>query len=128
MPQYDGLWDHYGRVRPAYFAFKLLSLVRGRNIPVRGAPQDLHALAGKDERGLNLVLWNYPDAGPGVSRQVTLRFPATQAGQFREIHLNADAPRNELELHRQGSVTDLAQDPVRLTLKPYGICWITIGP
>jgi xylan 1,4-beta-xylosidase len=128
MPQYDGLWDHQGRVRPAYSAFKLLSLVRGLNIPIEGLTQELHGLAAKDANTINVVIWSFPESGQAVSREVTLRFPATKAGRFREIELNAQAARDELQLRRQGEVADLAQHPLSLTLKPFGVCWISIGP
>src|SRR5882762_7314000 len=35
-PQYDGLYDSQGGVRPAYYAFKLLSLIKGRQLAING--------------------------------------------------------------------------------------------
>jgi len=51
MPQYDGLYDNQGRVRPAYYAFKLLSLIKGQELPVTGATADVHALRRAEDRG-----------------------------------------------------------------------------
>ena len=34
MPQFDGLFDYQGTVRPAYYAFKLLSRLTGNRLEV----------------------------------------------------------------------------------------------
>lgn len=128
MPQYDGLWDHQGRVRPAYFAFKLLSLIRGQNIAVQSPDPDVHGLAAQNGQTLNVVLWNFPASEKTHSSEIAARFPATKQGHFREIHLDAEAPRNELELRRQGEIAEVAGHSLKLTLKPYGICWLNLGP
>src|SRR5262249_45075578 len=36
MPQEDGLWDNQGRLRPAYYAFRLLSLIKGQKLAMSG--------------------------------------------------------------------------------------------
>lgn len=122
MPQYDGLWDHQGRVRPAYFAFKLLSLIEGRNIPVEGTSGEIHALAAKNDHSMNVIVWNYPSRDRAETHETTLKFPLSQSGTFRQVHLNANAARNELEVRRHGAVSDLKNNPIKLSLKPYDIC------
>ena len=48
MPQEDGLWDNQGRLRPAYYAFRLLNLIRGKALPVSGMTPELKALAAQN--------------------------------------------------------------------------------
>ncbi|HYM05487.1 MAG TPA: hypothetical protein VEU11_02910, partial [Terriglobales bacterium] len=50
MPQYEGIFDNQGRVRPDYYAFKFLSLIRGQNLPVTGTVPDIHAFAARGGR------------------------------------------------------------------------------
>ncbi|HYM05136.1 MAG TPA: hypothetical protein VEU11_01120, partial [Terriglobales bacterium] len=65
MPQYEGIFDNQGRVRPDYYAFKFLSLIRGQNLPVTGTVPDIHAFAARGGRWVNVILWNFPRAGQG---------------------------------------------------------------
>jgi xylan 1,4-beta-xylosidase len=126
-PQYCGLYDNQGRARPAYIAFKLLSLIRGQRLAVAGAIGDVKALAANSEGRINVVVWNFPSRGKGETRAVTLRLPANQTGRFRVTRLNPDHHVNELELERQGNAADLAAAPIRFTLRPYEIRWLVAG-
>src|SRR5206468_12725845 len=67
-PQYCGLYDHQGRARPAYTAFKLLSFIKGEKLAVAGATGDVKALAAKNEGRINVVVWNFPFRGTGETR------------------------------------------------------------
>jgi hypothetical protein len=127
MPQYDGLRDRYGRMRPAYFAFKLLSLIHGVSIPVAGMDRGVYAIAAKEDASVNLLVWSFPDGDKPEMREATIRFSGIKTGQFRQIHLNTRTPRNELELIRHGQITDLVVTPIQMALEPYGFCWIMIG-
>ncbi|MDB6028594.1 MAG: hypothetical protein JWM68_4817 [Verrucomicrobiales bacterium] len=123
-PQYDGLYDNQGRVRPAYFAFKLLSLVKGQELAVSGTTSNLHSLASIDEKTVNILLWNFADQQE-VTQHVLLKFSSSPKGQIRVYRLNSTASLNQLELqpaasgHRPGS-------PLDLSLEPYGIRWISV--
>ena len=128
MPQYDGLWDNQGRVRPAYYAFKLLSLIRGQRIPIQGKTPELNGLAAKNGETVHVVLWNFPESGAKENRQVTIRFEGMKAGQFRETRLNSSAPVNPLEIRRHGSVAELGNAPLQMAMPPYEIRWISVGP
>jgi hypothetical protein len=61
MPQFDGLFDYQNTIRPAYFAFKLLSRLAGGRHPVTSNSDKVHAFATHDPklRMHNLVLWNF---------------------------------------------------------------------
>jgi xylan 1,4-beta-xylosidase len=63
MPQFDGLFDYQNRVRPSYFAFKLLSRLTGERLRVSTTDPAVHAFATRDEtfRVDNILLWNYSD-------------------------------------------------------------------
>jgi len=128
MPQYDGLWDNQGNVRPAYYAFKLLSQIRGKNIPVQGTTSEVHALAAKNSQGLNVVLWNFPQNGKGKTQETVLRFPKNKSGSFREISLVPTNFVNQLEVRRNGEVSQLEKEPIKIKLAPYQIRWIVINP
>ncbi|MGI8965067.1 MAG: GH39 family glycosyl hydrolase, partial [Limisphaerales bacterium] len=128
MPQYCGLWDNLGRVRPSYFSFKLLSQIRGKKIPVLGTTSEIHAFAAQNSDLLNVILWNFPADGKGKTEETILRFPKNKGGRFREIRLVPTNTLNQLEIHRVGEVSQLEKEPIKIKLAPYEIHWIIIGP
>jgi hypothetical protein len=126
-PQYDGLYDNQGHVRPAYYAFKLLSLIKGQQLAISGAGSDVKGFAVKSGAQINVVVWNFPSSGPEVSQEVTFRFPANKTGQFRVTRLAPASPFNQLELERQGNIAELQDRPIRFTLRPYEIRWAAVN-
>jgi hypothetical protein len=127
MPQYDGLYDNQGRVRPAYYAFKLLSLIKGEQLPVTGTTPEIKVLAARGRQWVNVVLWNYPKDGKGKPLEVTVRFPFEKAeGGVRLVRLNAEAPVNNLDQIRTAEISDLRAHPLSLTLRPYEVYWIEV--
>lgn len=126
MPQYDGLYDHHGRVRPAYFAFKLLSLIKGERLDFGGTNSAVKAFASCAGRWTNMLFWNFPAADSVQSFTVTLRFPAIQKGKFRLVGLNADSAVNNLEVLRYGDIGELSRNPLRVVLDPYAIRWVEL--
>jgi len=134
MPQYDGLYDNQDRVRPAYYAFKLLSLIKGEQLPVTGTIPDVKVLAARGGQWVNVVLWNYPSKGEGKPVEITVRFPFENAeaawpsgsGDVRLVRLNPEAAVNNLEMLRTTKVSDLKVHPLHLTLRPYEIYWVEV--
>jgi len=124
MPQYDGLWDNQDRVRPAYYAFKLLSLIKGDQLPVTGTIGDLNALAARGGVWVNVVLWNFPLEGAGNPYEVNLKFPSTKKGGVRIVRLNPETPVNTLEQISNGKISD---QPVSITLRPYEVYWVELS-
>jgi hypothetical protein len=61
MPQFDGLFDYQDQVRPAYFAFKLVSRHTGKRLRVVSSDPAVHAFATRDEKYQidNLLVWNF---------------------------------------------------------------------
>ena len=126
MPQYEGIYDNQDRVKPDYFAFKLLSLIRGQKLSVAGTGSDIHALAARGGHWVNLILWNFPQAGKGTPHDVSVQFPNEKAGWARVVRLNADAPSDNLEQIRFVPVSTLQDHPIQLTLHPYEVYWVEI--
>jgi xylan 1,4-beta-xylosidase len=69
MPQFDGLFDYQNHVRPAYFAFKLLSQLTGDRCRATSDYASVHLFASHDEqmRLDNLLIWNF-SATPAALR------------------------------------------------------------
>lgn len=61
MPQFDGLFDYQDTVRPAYFAFKLLSRLSGDRLALKSSDSAVHGFFTYDPLYLthNLMLWNF---------------------------------------------------------------------
>ena len=126
-PQYDGLYDNQGQVRPAYYAFKLLSLMKGQRLRIAGATEAVKGFAVKGQTEINVVVWNYPVAGKRETQETTLRFPANKTGRFRLTRLNAASHFNQLELEREGDVAELSSGPIKVSLRPYEIRWVALS-
>ncbi|MDB6038483.1 MAG: putative Xylan 1,4-beta-xylosidase [Verrucomicrobiales bacterium] len=94
MPQFDGLFDYQNRVRPSYFAFKLLSRISGNRLAVQSDHRAVRALAAYDPqlRMHNLVLWNF--SGMEVNLELVLKgLPADV--RTRHVQLDALAPNDD---------------------------------
>ncbi len=61
MPQFDGLFDYQDTVRPAYYAFKLLSRLNGDRLSLKSSDSAVHGFFTYDPLYLthNLMLWNF---------------------------------------------------------------------
>ncbi len=64
MPQFDGLFDYQNTVRPAYYAFKLLSRLGGERLRFESGDPAVHGWFTRDAlyRTHNLMLWNFSAA------------------------------------------------------------------
>ena len=62
--QWDGLFDFQNRVRPSYYAFKLLSRLTGERLRLDSTDAAVHGFATWDPKLLvyNVLLWNYSTA------------------------------------------------------------------
>ena len=126
VPQYDGLFDNQGQVRPAYYAFKLLSLIRGQRLKTVGATSDVRALAARSQDQINVVIWNFPQTVRSEPVKTKVRFAGNQKGRFRLTQLTASSHLNQLELKRAGNLSELQAEPLQFDLAPYEIAWISI--
>lgn len=128
MPQYDGLWGNQGRVRPAYYAFRLLSLIKGQKLDVSGTTANVTAFAARNGNWNHVVFWNFPQSGPGEAAEVVVRFSKSERGQFRFVKLDAGAAANNLRVVRHGSAAELAARPIQTELEPFAVGWIEVSP
>lgn len=128
MPQYDGLYDNQGRVRPAYYVFLWLRLFKGTQIEVSaGGEGSLRSFAARDGDSINVLLWNFPDGdGSGMVHEGIIDFPEVSGGSFRSVRLNPESFINNMEVLRAGCARGLKNDPIKFSLKPYEINWIEI--
>jgi xylan 1,4-beta-xylosidase len=88
MPQFDGLFDYQNTIRPAYFAFKLLSRLQGDRHPVTTNSEKVHGFATHDPklRMHNLLIWNFSKE----TNAVTLRLE-NLPNAMRHRHIVLDA-------------------------------------
>jgi hypothetical protein len=120
-PQYDGLFDFQNEVRPAYFAFKLLSQVTGEAVKVEA--QGVGTLAAFDPRYEmeSVLIWNFSD----VSVRTSLDFLGlTGSTKLERVKLDARDPRDDeaSRLKFEIASTLSSDDHQReVTLDPYAV-------
>jgi xylan 1,4-beta-xylosidase len=63
LVQADGLFDYQDQIRPAYFAFKMLSRLTGKRIRFETNDATVHGLAAWDDKLelYNVMLWNFSE-------------------------------------------------------------------
>jgi xylan 1,4-beta-xylosidase len=88
QPQFSGLFDYQDQVRPAYFAFKLLSRLAGERLRVTSTGANVHGFASHDPKMemYDVMLWNF-SAEPA---QVRLFFDGLPR-EMRVRHVVLDA-------------------------------------
>ncbi|HWB97289.1 MAG TPA: glycosyl hydrolase, partial [Bryobacteraceae bacterium] len=122
-PQYDGLFDFQGVMRPAYFAFKMLSRLSGNRVEARSDRPEVKVLAAwdNDQSTLNLLVWNFAVTSPAPVR-VTWTPPAAEGEKwtYRRLLLDADTASND-ENHRMRP----AEGIEAFDLAPYGVTLIS---
>ncbi len=94
MPQYDGLFDFQDRVRPSYFAFKLLARLTGNRLKLESSNQAVHGFATHDETYQidQLLLWNFSPVPAKV--ELSLKH-LPRATLERRLTLDALAPSDD---------------------------------
>jgi xylan 1,4-beta-xylosidase len=127
LPIYLGLYDVQGRVRPSYYALKLLSLIKGDKLAVTGMNPEIKAFAARNGTSIHVVFWNFPGKYVGNTLDVTLRFQNESSGRYEVIRLNPESGVNSLELVRTGNVEELKQRSLKLNVRPYDICWVELS-
>jgi len=126
LPTYLGLFDTEGRMRPAYYALKMLSLMRGEKLAIGGTGTEVKGFAARSQAWVHVVFWNYPQ-GEGQTYEATVSFPHEKTGSFQLIRLDPESPINNLKIIRSESVKRLDQAPLHVTLHPYEIYWVEVG-
>ena len=127
-PQYDGLYDNQGRVRPAYHAFKLLSFLKGTKLPVSGASSDIKAFAVRNGNEVHTVIWNFPARANREPVDVKVSLDGIKSGRYRLSRLSADAALSQFDLETRGEFVKADPKSVQFRLRPYEIRWFVITP
>ncbi len=120
-PQCDGLFDFQDEVRPAYFAFKLLSRVTGERIRVEA--DGLRAMAAYDKQYEmeNVLVWNF---SPTPVRAAIDFQGLGGKVKVERVKLDARDPRNDetARLKFQPATTLTPTDSRReVVIEPYGV-------
>jgi xylan 1,4-beta-xylosidase len=123
MPQYSALFDHHGRVRPAWYAFRLLGQLEGPRYAVHGEQGGIRAIAGDGDGYKHLIVWRYGVDGP-EEIEVRLAIAGANGRNSRVVQLDAAAPVNNIRVIHFGRTDDLGNVPLRL--KPWDVRWIEI--
>jgi hypothetical protein len=123
MPQYSALFDHHGRVRPAWYAFRLLGQLDGPRYAVEGEQDNLRAIAGAGDGYQHLIVWRYGGDGP-ADLEVQLDLAGVEGRNGRVVALDSSAPVNNIRVVHFGPADSFGN--VRLKLKPWDIRWIEI--
>jgi xylan 1,4-beta-xylosidase len=123
MPQYSALFDHHGRVRPAYFAFRLLGQLQGPRYAVQGEQGNIRAIAGEGDGYKHLLVWRYENGG---AEEIEVRFSVlgVKDRSYRVVKLDADAPVNNIKVVHFGRSNDL--DELTVKFRPWDIRWLEI--
>lgn len=126
--QWDGLFDFQNRVRPSYYAFKLLSRLTGERLRLDSTDAAVHGFATWDPRLLvyNVLLWNYATAPAQVDLTVD---GATSDLTLRQVALDAAASSDDENSRLKPSpARDLkpANMRIRIDLASYGITFLAL--
>ena len=94
MPQFDGLFDYQNRVRPSYFAFKLLSRLTGEQVRLTTSDHAVHGFATHDGtfRVDNILLWNFSGESAVVKLMIE-GLPETTL--MRHLRLDPTGPSDD---------------------------------
>ncbi|MDH7501923.1 MAG: hypothetical protein QHJ82_04300 [Verrucomicrobiota bacterium] len=123
MPQYSALFDHHGRVRPAWYAFRLLGQLEGPRYVVEGEQGAIRAIAGDGDGYKYMLVWRY-DGGDPAEIEVRVELAGVENRNSRVVELDAAAPVNNIRVVHFGRANELGK--VLLKLGPWAIRWIEV--
>ncbi len=123
MPQYSALFDHHGRVRPAYYVFRWLGQLEGPRYAVDGEGPAIRAIAGEGNGYRHVIVWRNEDGG-NEEAEVQIIAGGVERRHCRVVELVPDAAANNIRVLFYGPTSDLGN--VSLRLKPWDIRWIEI--
>jgi xylan 1,4-beta-xylosidase len=123
MPQFDGLFDYQNQVRPAYFAFKLLSRLGGIRVRASSDQNFIHVFATHDHQ-LNLenvLVWNFSNSSATLELSCA-GFRKEMTGRHLVLDAATADPDENSRLRPQGLFKVAASDwRQEVTLEPYAI-------
>jgi len=133
MPQFHGLFDYQGRMRPSFFIFKTLSRVRGARLAVVSDRPGIKGLAAHDGdwEVIHVLLWNWGLERP-TKTKVDLKVTDLDGKKWRFYRRTFDAAgasndeNDRLHLAAHGDITDTRAWKDSFDLEPYGITFIAL--
>ncbi|MBI5093384.1 MAG: hypothetical protein HZB26_13210 [Candidatus Hydrogenedentes bacterium] len=126
LPVRLGLYDQQGRIRPAYYVFKMLAQMRGKQWKAASSDPRLFGMAVENGPHLEILFWNFVDKGESQPMDVQLRVDTCAGKPYKLIQFNPASSVDNLEYKNTGLVPDPSQPPLQVQLEPYGIRWLTI--
>jgi hypothetical protein len=123
MPQYSALFDHHGRVRPAWYAFRLLGQLDGPRYSVDGEQGNLRAIAGDGDGFKHVIVWRFEDREP-EEVEVRLDVKGASGRNGLVVALDARSAVNNLKVIHFGRTDTLGDKP--MMLRPWDVRWIEI--
>jgi hypothetical protein len=132
-PQYDGLFDFQGIMRPTYFAFKMLSRLTGNRLEVRSDQPNVKLLAAwdEDQQMLHALVWNFAVQTPPRYR-VNLRLSNLKGKSWmlRRFRLDSETASNQendrMRLERAETLGGAGDIQDTFELPPYGVTLIAL--
>jgi len=122
--QNSGLFDYENNVRPAYYAFKLLTRLTGDRLRLETSDPHIHGLATYDARAgiYNLMFWNFSKEPVRLELHVkglTGRWKATRL----ELDGRNPNPDEDSRLHMLDPLTLPTGEDVAIpiSIEPYGV-------
>jgi len=133
MPQYDGLFDYQGNMRPSYYVFKTLSRVTGNRLPLESGGPTVKGLASYDPQYqvIYILLWNYALERPAPAA-VNLSIANLEGKKWKYYRRMFDAEtasndeNDRLRLEGMQSIEDKHGVQDAFDLAPYGITFIAL--
>lgn len=123
MPQYSALFDHHGRVRPAWYVFRFLGQLEGPRFEVEGEHHGIRAIASEKNGYRHIILWRYQDEDP-KEIAVTVKTSGADGRNCRIVRLDPSAQVNNIQVIHFGRSENLGDVP--LQLRNWDIRWIEI--
>jgi hypothetical protein len=126
--QWDGLFDYNGRIRPSYYAFKLLSRLTGDRLRLEAPSGNVHAMASFDDRLeiYNVLVWNFSKDAARVSMTLN-NVPGPMV--LRKVSLDAAAPGDDDNVRLRPTPSQRlppGTQQVQLDLPAYGISFFSL--
>lgn len=126
--QWDGLFDFQNRVRPSYFAFKLLSRLTGDRLRLESSDAAVHGFATWDPKLLtyNVLLWNFSKSPSRVDLTIE---GASSDLTVRQSILDATAPSDDENIRLRplpGRALKQGDTRISVELGNYGISFLAL--
>ena len=125
LPLRLGVFDQHGRVRPTFYAFRILAQMRGKMWKVSTTDPQLFGLAVESETGLEILFWSFAQPDKIKPMDVDVRLSERLGKRYKLIRLNPANSVDNLETESANAM-DKFPDALKVQLEPYGIRWLTI--